>query len=139
MVPAQREEYTSLPEITSEFASRIQISLFHLMHRRSLNIGHITISRRDGPVFAKSKTKLNCQGGGAMDAKYDIFKKLPDGQPSWMKAVKGLDEAKSELTRIAEISPGEYFIFDTRNGAVISAQRNTIVHPNPLSNIDTAS
>ena len=53
-----------------------------------------------------------------MDAKYDIFRRLPDGQVLWLKAVNGQEQAKSELTQIAKISPGEYFIFDSRNGTV---------------------
>lgn len=59
-----------------------------------------------------------------MDAKFDIFKKLPDGQPVWLKAVAGLEEAKSELVRMASASPGEYFLYDTRIGSVISSGRN---------------
>jgi len=54
-----------------------------------------------------------------MSAKVDIFKRLPDGQPLWMKAVDGLEEAKAQLTRLTAISPGEYFIYS--NGHIIQA------------------
>ncbi len=66
-----------------------------------------------------------------MGAKFDIFRRLPDGHPVWMKAVKGLDEAKCELAQIAKLSPGEYFIYDTRNGNVISTDRTAHVSPAP--------
>jgi hypothetical protein len=56
-----------------------------------------------------------------MSAKFDIFKRLPDGHPVWVKAVESLEEAKRQLTHIAETSPGEYFIFNAREGRVITA------------------
>jgi hypothetical protein len=56
-----------------------------------------------------------------MDAKFDIFKKLPDGHPMWVKAVDGLEEAKAQLARLAASSPGEYFIYSVRNGRVVLA------------------
>jgi hypothetical protein len=55
------------------------------------------------------------------DAKFDIFRKRPDGQPLWVKAVEGLEEAKRQLTQMAEMSPGDYFIYNTRNGQRITA------------------
>jgi hypothetical protein len=54
-----------------------------------------------------------------MGAKFDIFKKLPDGYPLWVKAVDGLEEAKAQLARLIESSPGEYFIYSVKNGCVI--------------------
>lgn len=54
-----------------------------------------------------------------MGAKFDIFKKLPDGHPLWVKAVEGLEEARVQLARLAVCSPGEYFIYSVRNGCVI--------------------
>ncbi|MGI0084398.1 MAG: hypothetical protein ACREBQ_04885 [Nitrososphaerales archaeon] len=57
-----------------------------------------------------------------MSAKFDIFKKLPDGHPLWVKAVDGLDEAWAQLTRLTANSPGEYFIFNARNGCVVKAK-----------------
>jgi hypothetical protein len=56
-----------------------------------------------------------------MDVKFDIFKKLPDGQPIWIKAVEGLDEARRQLDHLAANCPGDYFIYNTRNGRVIAA------------------
>ena len=55
-----------------------------------------------------------------MDAKFDIFKKLPDGQPLWVRAVEGLEEAKRQLMQMAVASPGDYFIYNTRSGEVIA-------------------
>lgn len=56
-----------------------------------------------------------------MGAKFDIFKKLPDGHPLWVKAVDGLEEARVQLARLAATSPGEYFIYSVRNGGEIRA------------------
>jgi hypothetical protein len=71
------------------------------------------------PLSQPVKTRLI--RGGIMGAKFDIFKKLPDGHPLWVKAVEGLEEAKGQLTRLAASSPGEYFIYSVRNGCVIHA------------------
>jgi hypothetical protein len=57
-----------------------------------------------------------------MDAKFDIFKRLSDGHPLWIKAVEGLEEAKAQLARLAASSPDEYFIYSVRNGCVIQAR-----------------
>jgi hypothetical protein len=73
-----------------------------------------------------------------MDVKFDIFKKLPDGQPIWVKAVEGFKEAKLELARIASEMPGEYFIFDMRNGSKINAQRAQILKLEEELRVDLA-
>jgi hypothetical protein len=57
-----------------------------------------------------------------MGAKFDIFKKLPDGHPLWVKAVDGLEEARAQLARLGASSPGEYFIYSLRNGCVVQAK-----------------
>jgi hypothetical protein len=57
-----------------------------------------------------------------MGTKFDIFKKLPDGHPLWVKAVDGLEEARAQLARLAANSPGEYFIYSLRNGCVVYAK-----------------
>jgi hypothetical protein len=57
-----------------------------------------------------------------MGAKFDIFKKLPDGHPLWVRAVDGLEEAMAQLAHLSASSPDEYFIFSVRNGCVIQAR-----------------
>jgi hypothetical protein len=57
-----------------------------------------------------------------MDAKFDIFKKLPDGHPIWVKAVDGLEEAKNQLAQLAVSSPDEYFIYSARNGGIVQGR-----------------
>jgi hypothetical protein len=61
-------------------------------------------------------------GGAVMDAKFDIFKRLPDGHPIWVKAVDGLEEAKNQLARLAVRSPGEYFIYSARYGGIVQVR-----------------
>jgi hypothetical protein len=53
------------------------------------------------------------------EAKFDIFKKLPDGHPMWVTAVVGLEEAKRQLDQITRTAPGEYFIYSLRNRRII--------------------
>jgi hypothetical protein len=58
-------------------------------------------------------------GGSRMKAKFDLFLRLPDGQPVWIKAVETLEDAQTELSHIAAHSPGDYFIFNAKNGRLI--------------------
>jgi hypothetical protein len=55
-----------------------------------------------------------------MRAKFDLFMRLPDGQPVWIKAVESLEIARNQLAQMASNSPGEYFIFNTNNGQLIT-------------------
>jgi hypothetical protein len=57
-----------------------------------------------------------------MDAKFDIFKRLPDGHPLWVKAVDGLEEARAQLVRLVASSPGEYFIYSVQNACVVQSR-----------------
>jgi hypothetical protein len=57
-----------------------------------------------------------------MDAKFDIFKRLPDGHPLWVKAVDGLEEAKVQLARLTATSRDEYFIYSVKNACVVQAK-----------------
>jgi hypothetical protein len=57
-----------------------------------------------------------------MTAKFDIFKRLPDGHPIWVKAVDGLDEAKRQLARLTASSSDEYFIYNIQKGCVIQSE-----------------
>jgi hypothetical protein len=57
-----------------------------------------------------------------MDAKFDIFKRLPDGHPLWVKAVDGLEEAKAQLARLATSAPGDYFIYSAKQGRVLQTR-----------------
>jgi hypothetical protein len=41
------------------------------------------------------------------------------------QAVEGFDEAKHEVPELAELSPGDSFIFNTRTGQVIAENHHT--------------
>ena len=59
-----------------------------------------------------------------MDYKFDIFKKLSDGNHCWITAIQGLVEAKNRIARLALISPGEYFIYLQGDGIVAELSPN---------------
>lgn len=44
-----------------------------------------------------------------MDSTFEIFKLLPGG-PLWVAAVRGHNQAKQRMARLALVSPGEYFL-----------------------------
>jgi hypothetical protein len=54
-----------------------------------------------------------------MDFGYDIFRKLEDGAPLWIKQVPTLDGAKSCLEALVGNTPGEYFIRDASTGEIV--------------------
>jgi len=60
-----------------------------------------------------------------LDSEFDIFKRLPNGDPLWIGTVRGLKEANQRMALEAGNSPGEYFIFLHRNGVV--AKFGTVV------------
>jgi hypothetical protein len=55
-----------------------------------------------------------------MIANFDIFMRLPDGQPVWIKAVDTLEEAGRQLAEIKAKLPAQYFIFNASNGQMFS-------------------
>ena len=56
---------------------------------------------------------------------FDIFQKLPSGEPIWIKAVSGIEEAKSSLLYLSATAPGDYFIYDSRSGSILSAANDS--------------
>lgn len=60
-----------------------------------------------------------------MSGVFDIFKKLPDGKPLWITAVKGFEEARQHLHNLAAKTPGEYFIYSEMSGDVIARIRTS--------------
>jgi hypothetical protein len=59
-----------------------------------------------------------------MGPQYDIFLRLPDGHPVWVKAVYSLEEAERQLAQMARetTNPADYFIFDSKEGKVTAAR-----------------
>jgi len=53
-----------------------------------------------------------------MNHRFDIFKRLPNGNTLWITAVEGLMEAKNRMGRLAGISSGEYFVYLQGEGIV---------------------
>jgi hypothetical protein len=67
-----------------------------------------------------------------MIANFDIFMRLPDGQPVWIKAVDTLGEAEHQLAEISAKCPGEYFIFNAGNGQVLAEMQSQLyLHERP--------
>jgi hypothetical protein len=58
-----------------------------------------------------------------MNPQYDIFMRLPDGHPVWVKAVDSLEDAERLLAQMAQstTSPTDYFIFNSRDWKVTAA------------------
>jgi hypothetical protein len=82
------------------------------------------ISRQDGKFLAARNNELTelavCRHRGKLlNAKFDIFLRLPSGQPVWIKAVESLEEARRQLAQFTESEPGEYFVFNALSGKII--------------------
>ena len=54
-----------------------------------------------------------------MEPIFDIFSRLPDGSPVWVESIEGLEKAQKRLDRLAELNPGEYFIYSEEIGGVV--------------------
>jgi hypothetical protein len=75
-----------------------------------------------GLLFHSSKNQLDQPKREVlMDAKFDIFKRLPDGDPIWVQAIDGIEQAKEQLARLASSTPGEYFIYNVQGGCVVQS------------------
>jgi hypothetical protein len=77
-------------------------------------------TRRTGSLLAIFRCGQRKQEAGTMTDKFDIFKKLPDGQPMWVRAVEGLTEAKEHIDELTRSEPGEYFLYNSPSGKIIS-------------------
>ena len=62
----------------------------------------------------------------------DIFKRLADGQPEWVEAVSGLEEAKARMTRLNSNFPGDYFIYSVADQMVVTESQE-MTQPSELN------
>jgi hypothetical protein len=53
-----------------------------------------------------------------MSRRFDIFKRLSNGNTLWITTVEGLVEAKNRMGRLALLSSGEYFVYLQGEGIV---------------------
>jgi hypothetical protein len=54
-------------------------------------------------------------------APFDIFRKDLLGTPVWMEAVGDIETAKLHMRRMADRSPGEYFVFSQETNEIVSS------------------
>ena len=52
---------------------------------------------------------------------YDIFKRNERGIPVWVEAAKDPDTAKARIIELCQASPGQYLVFHSRTGRMITA------------------
>jgi len=58
-----------------------------------------------------------------MSLAYDLFERLPDGQPVWVKAVASIDDARTLIGSLAASrgrAAKDFFVYDVRRGAEIA-------------------
>jgi len=51
--------------------------------------------------------------------RYEIFRKVPDQEPTWEGNARSLDDTKDRLKQLALLFPGDYFILDAENARFI--------------------
>ncbi|MFY9532403.1 MAG: hypothetical protein WBC04_22335 [Candidatus Acidiferrales bacterium] len=54
------------------------------------------------------------------DATYDLFAVDSDCGPLWLESISGLENAKRCMEQRAAESPGDYFVYNAREGAVVA-------------------
>src|ERR1700722_20254360 len=65
----------------------------------------------------------NMQGGEEMGLVYDVFERLPDGQPMWVQAVATLDNGRGQMVELRAARGGaadDFFVYDVRRGAEVA-------------------
>jgi hypothetical protein len=50
---------------------------------------------------------------------FDIFSGTPDKSPVWIESIRGLSKARAEMERIAEKTPGRYFLFSAASNGIL--------------------
>jgi len=58
-----------------------------------------------------------------MSLAYDIFERLPDGHPLWVKAVGTLEEARTQIVALGRSrgrNVGDFFVYDVRRGSEVA-------------------
>lgn len=53
-----------------------------------------------------------------MRSAFDVFARDLSGRPIWLAATESLDEANQYVNRLAENSPGPYFVYSLEKGIV---------------------
>jgi hypothetical protein len=81
-----------------------------------------------GVIILRRERRLKCDScfpkaaghheEATMNYKFDIFKRLPNGNTLWITAIDDLREAEKRMSRLALISSGEYFIYLQGKGIV---------------------
>jgi hypothetical protein len=51
---------------------------------------------------------------------YDIFKRNERGIPVWVETAKDPDSAKARIIELCQTSPGQYLVFHSRTGRMIT-------------------
>ena len=72
-----------------------------------------------------------------METSYDVFKG-PEGNALWLGSVTGLDRAVALMNRMAESSPGDYFVFSPVSQEVV-ARTPKLMRTRPVSKAAKAS
>ena len=63
------------------------------------------------------------RGGEEMSLAYDLFERLPDGQPMWVKAVASIEDAQAMIVNLVASrgrAAKDFFVYDVKRGAVVA-------------------
>lgn len=63
------------------------------------------------------------RGGEEMSLAYDLFERLPDGEPMWVKAVASIDDARmliGDLVAARGRAAKDFFVYDLKRGSVVA-------------------
>jgi hypothetical protein len=71
-------------------------------------------------AFKRKATQAADIGTLAHDIQYDLFAVDPDNCSLWLETITGLDNAEQRMKERAAEKPGDYFIYDTHKGVLVS-------------------
>jgi hypothetical protein len=114
-----------------EYFARVAEESARWIHGAELEAGwRLSIQTIEGAgvIFSRRERRWKCgpccglpfgdREEATMDYRFDIFKRRSNGNTLWITTVDGLTEAKRRMARLAQLSPGEYFVYLQGEGIV---------------------
>jgi hypothetical protein len=68
-----------------------------------------------------------------MNGAYDILSGVPDNGPIWIETIHGLENARTRLTNLNHMKPGEYFVFDSYAAKIVHTTSEAVQMTQPHS------
>lgn len=100
-------------EIMNRMASRMPGEYFIV----DLATDEVVASYPEGSITSQNKPQAAVRTN---EPKFDIYLGRSGNNALWIEAVEGLSSARARMQKIATEQPGEYFVFSSRDHAILA-------------------